>query len=49
MQKKVKKLTLNRETVRTLKDGEVAQANGGTILSLPIICTLLICTLLGCE
>lgn len=45
--KKVKKLSLHRETVRNLNEKELAQANGGTILSLAL-CTLLICSLLDC-
>lgn len=34
MKKKIKKLALNRETVRTLTDGETAQAAGGTLHTL---------------
>ena len=31
MKKKIKKLALSRETVRTLTDSETAQADGGTL------------------
>ncbi|HEX6901614.1 MAG TPA: class I lanthipeptide [Thermoanaerobaculia bacterium] len=33
MKKQIKKLTLNRETVRLLTDGEAAQVEGGTLNS----------------
>lgn len=43
---KAKKLSLNRETLRSLNNQELAEANGGTILSLAL-CTVLLCTV-GC-
>lgn len=51
MQKKqVRKLSLNRETVRNLNDQELSHANGGTLLSLPVVCDLsIICSLITCP
>lgn len=46
MKKDMKKLMLNRETVRALQDAELGQVAGGLVQvngSVPTICTIITC------